>query len=396
MEDPKSALRVAPLAIQPFRWASILSVASYYRLPYRIRGWGSLPRKRGPTLLIANHQHEVESAVLISDLTIATISWRYPIFTVSSRRMWEPGFFAERIPWLSPVLRMWNFGWLFSSIGLQPIENELSERPFVSVAYGLQGLHGDLDAEIVFSEKARSRLPATVKRIGDLLRAEHFLASRSRVKLTEVLEPYRKELMQLTREQLEADLQHFENLQRAGSTIFLAPEGFYSGDGKMQRLRGSLSRLAPLAEIWLAGISYDPLVGRRLSMLYRLDKAVPDVPLDLQLKRIRPVTTSALLGTWLHERGEQTFTATEAQNAVENALSKLPDVLFVEPELRRNPHRLTLRALHGLVQLGIAKADGMTYRLRPHRTHPEFPRTTDIIEYLYNFHCETLEGAHAA
>lgn len=396
MEDPKSALRVAPLPLQPLRWASILSVAFYYRLPYRIRGWGSLPRERGPTLLIANHQHEIESAVLISDLTIATISWRYPIFTVSSRRMWEPGFFAERIAWLSPVLRMLNFGWLFSSLGLQPIENELNERPFVSVAYALQELHGDLETDLVFSEGARSRLPKTVIRIGDLLRAEHFAASRSRVRLNEVLEPYRKELMQLTRQQLEADLHHFENLQRAGSTIFLAPEGFYSGDGKMQRLRGSLSRLAPLAEIWLAGISYDPLVGRRLSMLYRLGKAEPDIPLDLQLKRIRPVTVSALLGTWLHERGEQTFTATEAHHAVETALSQLPDVLFVEPELRRDPHRLTLRALDGLLQRDIAELDGMTYRLNPRRTHPQFPRTTDIIEYLYNFHRETLEGAQAA
>lgn len=395
MSDPKSALRVAPLPLQPLRWASILSVACYYRLPYRIRGWGSLPRKRGPTLLIANHQHEIESAVLISDLTIATVSWRYPIFTVSSRRMWEPGFFAERISWLSPVLRMLNFGWLFSSLGLQPIENELHERPFVSVAYSLQSLHGDLDAEAVFAESARTRLPKTVKRIGDLLSAQHFATSRSRVKLNEVLEPYRKELLQLTRAQVEADLQHFENLQRAGSTIFLAPEGFYSGDGKMQRLRGSLSRLAPLAEIWLAGISYDPLVGRRLSMLYRLGKAEPNTPLDLQLKRIRPVTTSALLGTWLHERGEQTFTAPEAHHAIEAGLSALPNVLFVEPELRRDPHRLTLRALEGLLQHDIAEVDGMTYRLKPRRTHPQFPRTTDIIEYLYNFHRETLEGADA-
>jgi hypothetical protein len=387
-------LRVAPLPLQPLRWASVLSASFYYRFPYRIRGWGCLPRRRGPTLLISNHQHEIESAVLIADLTIATISWRYPIFTVSSRRMWEPGFFAERIPWLSSVLRMLNFGWLFSSIGLQPIENELHERPFVSVAYVLQGLHGDLDAEAVFTERARARLPKTVKRVGDLLRAEHFTAGRLRVKLTDVLEPYRKEIIQFTRAQVEADLQHFENLQRAGSTIFLAPEGDYSGDGKMQRMRGSLSRLAPLAQIWLAGISYDPLVGRRLSMLYRIGKAEPDIPLDLQLKRIRPVTTSALLGTWLHERGERHFTAQEAQHAIDAALAALPRVLFVEPELRSNPNRLTRRALHGLLALDIAELDGAAYRLKPHRVHPQFPRTADIIEYLYNFHRETLDGAN--
>jgi len=395
MPQPDSVLRVAPLALQPLRWASVTSVSVYYRIAYRIRGWGRLPRKRGATLLIANHQHEIESAVLISDLTLATLSWRYPIFTVSSRRMWEPGFFAERISWLSSVLRMLNFGWLFSSLGMQPIENELHERPFVSVAYALHGLHGDLDAAMVFSESARARLPKSAQRIGDLLKAEHFLVGRSRVKLTEVREPYRKELLQLTRAQVDADLQHFENLQRAGSTIFLTPEGFYSGDGKMQRLRGSLSRLAPLSEVWLAGISYDPLVGRRLSMLYRIGKAEPDVALDMQLKRIRPVTTSALLGTWLHERGESPFTAVEAQHAIEAALSGLPKILFVEPELRDDAQGLTSRALRGIVALGIAELDGITYRLLPQRRHPQFPRTTDIIEYLYNFHRETLEGAGA-
>jgi 1-acyl-sn-glycerol-3-phosphate acyltransferase len=395
MAEPHTIRRVAPLALQPLRWASVLSVSFYYRVAYRIRGWGGLPRRRGPTLLIANHQHEIESAVLISDLTIATVSWRYPIFTVSSRRMWEPGFFAERIAWLSPVLRSLNFGWLFSSLGLQPIENELHVRPFASVAYELMNLHGDLEVGTVFTESARKRLPASVKRIGDLLRANNFIAGRSRVKLNEVSETYRKELMEQTRAQLETDLQHFENLQREGATIFLAPEGFYSGDGKMQRLRGSLSRLAPLAQIWLAGISYDPLVGRRLSMLYRIGPAVADVAFDLQLKRLRPVTTSALLGTWLHERAGAPFTEREAQAAVESLLAVLPSALFVEPELRADPPALTLRALEGLIRLGMATKDGATYRLTSNRTHAQFPRTNDIIEYLYNFHAETMEGSRS-
>jgi hypothetical protein len=201
--------------------------------------------------------------------------------------------------------------------------------------------------------------------------------------------------MEQTRTQVESDLQHFENLQRAGATIFLAPEGFYSGDGKMQRMRGSLSRLAPLSQIWLAGISYDPLVGRRLSMLYRVGPAVADVPLDLQLKRTRPVTTSALLGTWIHERDGAPFTATDAVNAVQAALAALPSVLFVEPELRGNPRKLTLRALDGLVRMEMAETDTIIYRLTARRRHTQFPRTPDIIEYLYNFHAETLDGARA-
>lgn len=380
--------------MQPIRWASFLTVATYYRVAYRIQGWGALPRRRGPALLVANHQHEIESAVLIADMSIRTGAWRYPIFTVSSRRMWEPGFLAERIPWLSPALRSLNLGWLFSALGMQPIENELHVRPFVSIAYALHARHPNLSIETVFSESAREKLPATVRTLDDLLRAKHFAVGRERVKLTDLREPFRKEMLELTRAQLDADLAHFETLERCGATIFLTPEGFYSGDGKMQRLRGALSRLAPLGQVWLAGISYDPFVGRRLSMLYRIAESVPDVALDVQLKRLRPVTTSALLGAWLHERGAP-FTYRDAQAALEQALAQLPKSLFVDPSLERKPQTMLSRALEGLMRLGVAQREADMFRLGPRRVHPQFPRTRDIVEYLFNFHQETLEGANA-
>lgn len=325
-------------------------------------------------------------------MTIRVGAWRYPIFTVSSRRMWEPGFFAERIPWLGPVLRSLNFGWLFSALGMQPIENELHVRPFVSVAFALSARHPGLAASEAFTQSALERLPRSVERVDDLLRPSHFLVSRSRVKLTEVREPFRKEIMDLTREQVDADLTHFETLQRGGASIFLTPEGHYSGDGKMQRLRGALSRLAPHAEIWLAGISYDPFVGRRLSMLYVVTRAAADVPLDAQLKRVRPVTTSALLGSWLHEHGPTSFTPLDARAALQRALAELPSRAFVDPELERMPKRMLARALEGLERLGIVRRDGDSLRLCERRVHPQFPRTTDIVEYCYNFHGETLQG----
>ncbi len=125
MPERDYVLRVAPLPLQPLRWGSVLFGSLYYRLPYRIRGWGHFAAQTRTDTTARKPPARMESAVLISDLTIGTFSWRRPIFTVSSRRMWEPGFFAERLPGLSLALRMLNFGWLFSSIGLQPIENEL-------------------------------------------------------------------------------------------------------------------------------------------------------------------------------------------------------------------------------------------------------------------------------
>ncbi|MGH7684011.1 MAG: hypothetical protein ACREMT_06685, partial [Vulcanimicrobiaceae bacterium] len=307
-------------------------MAAYYHSAYRVRGLGILSSSPDAKLLIANHQHEIEAAIIISDLTVRGLVWRRPIFTVSSRRMWEPGFFAERIPWLSPFFRSVNAGPLFGALGMQPIENELNARPFVSVAYMLVQRHGDLDVKDVFMETVRQRFPASVQTLRDLLGAKHFALGRARVKLTELSETYRKEILALTREQLDADLAHFENLQRSGGSIFLTPEGNYSGDGKLQRFRGALSRLAPHAQIWLAGISYDPFVGRRLSMLYRVVPAERDLPLELEVKRVRPVTTSALLATWLHSNSEREFTLQEARVAVETALASLPGRLFIDPE----------------------------------------------------------------
>ncbi|MGZ3517245.1 MAG: hypothetical protein ACXVAM_08720 [Vulcanimicrobiaceae bacterium] len=394
MDAPQnSALRVAPLHLQPLRWVTVLSVSAYYSIAYRIRGWGRLPRRRGPTLLVANHQHEIEAPAVVALQSVQTFSWRHPVFTVSSRRMWEPGFFAERIPWLKVVFRDVNLGPLFAAIGMQPIENELHSRPFVSLAYTLQKAHGDIPVSAVFQDRALQRLPAGVTMLSDLLKPDHFDVGRTPVTLSELQEPYRRDSIKLTREQLETDIAHFETLQRDGATIFLAPEGSYSGDGKMQRLRGILTRLAPLARIWLVGISYDPFVGRRLSMLYHVAPAVDDVPLDAQLKRLRPVTTSALLATWLRDRTDP-FTEREAVDAVTQQLSALPRVLFVDPELRRDPERTVHAALAGMHRFGMLEWNGSHHRLGERRAHPQFPRTIDMIAYQSNFHEETLEGCN--
>jgi hypothetical protein len=382
--------RVTGFVMQPVRWLACGSCSAYYGTVCRIRGWGVLPRKRGPSLLVANHQHEMESPVLVGVLSIASFMWRNPMYTVSSRRMWEPGFFAERIPWLQPVMRTVNLGWLFAGIGMQPIENELHSRPFVSIADALYREHGDLPAAQVFRERALARIPG-ISTIADLLAPQHFAEARSVVSLSELNEPYRGEMLALTRAQLDADIAHFEDLVRGGATIFLTPEGFYTGDGKMQRLRGILGRLAPLSRIFIAGISYDPFVGRRLSMLFRVREATPNVPLEDDIKRTRPVVVSALLGTWLRDRSAP-FNQAEAVNAVDAQLRDLSKTLFVDPELARDPAAMTRAALKGMTRLKILRRSGDTYVVTEKRRHPQFPRTDDMIAYQANFHAETLSA----
>lgn len=366
--------RVAPLYLQPIRWMAVISVSSYHRIAFRIRSWGTLPHRRGPAIVVSNHQHEIESPVIVADLAMRSLSWRRPIFTVSSRRMWEPGFFAERVPWLT-VLRTTNLGWLFGSIGMQPIENELQQRPFASVAHSLAP-HGALGVGEVFTEKALERFPADVRTIHDILAAKHFAFARSYVRMNELKEPYKSEIMQRTRDDIERDIAHFENLARDGATIFLTPEGFYSGDGKMQRMRGILPRLQPLTKTYLAAISYDPFDERRLTMLYRVAPAVDGVPLDVQLKALRPITTSALVCTYLADHRDASDQA--VLESVRKQLAALPAHAFVVPELRDRTEESVRRVLGHLRERG--------------GTHPQFHAKVDMIDYQRNFHEETLEG----
>lgn len=368
-------------------------VGYYYRIAFRIRAWGGLPRKSGATLIVSNHQHEIESPVIVADLGSHPFRWRYPIFTVSSRRMWEPGFFAERIPWLK-VAREANFGWLFQSIGMQPIENELTARPYASIAYTLLGLDGDLDVDAVFKEPIAEKLPTGVATLSDLLSARHFAFARSYVRISDLRDPFKERVMHATREQLDNDIAHFEKLVQDGAMIFLTPEGFYSGDGKMQKLRGILSRLTPFAKVQLAAISYDPYVNKRLTMLYRVTPARDDLPLDTQLKATRPVTTSALLCTWIAER-HLPFSEREAIVGVTTAVRALPKEAFVVPELRTNIDGTVRDAIRGMLRLGTLEVRDGHYVLTEKHTHPQFHGVGDVVQYQVNFHAETLDGLKA-
>jgi MFS family permease len=374
----------------PLRFAAVTSNYAWDHLAYRVRSWGRLPRRRGPTLIVANHQHDFESPAIVSSTTVESGSWRHPIFTASSRRMYEPGFLADRIPWLSFALRGVNAGPLLITLGLLPLENELGARALAAFAWAVQRRHGTLPVREIFDDSVASRFPLETKS-SDLWRGEFFDRARAVVKVSTVREPYRREILDETRDNLEKDLALLEDVVRRGGTFYLTPEGHYSYDGRLRPMRGAVHRLAPLATIYLIGVSYDPFVSRRLSMLYRV---VPlnGAPISPTLAAIRPVVTSQLLGAWLNERDEA-FTADEACAAVEERLANLPQEVFVDPDLRRNPRRMVRSALPLMVNWKILQYDGERYRTTAERLHPQFPFVRDILAYQAAFLGETLENA---
>lgn len=383
----------------PLRFLAVITNFAWDHLAYRVRGWGRLPRRRGPTLIVANHQHDLESMSIVTSTTVRDGSWRHPIFTASSRRMYEPGFLAERLPWLRWLLRRVNAGPLFVTLGMLPIENELSAREIRALAWSLERRHGALLLRDVFDEPTAARFPAGTA-TSDLQRGKFFAQSQAVVKISSLREPYRREILDETRAGIEQDLTLMEDIVRRGGTFYLTPEGKYSTDGRIRTMRGTIERLAQLATIYLAGVSYDLFVGRRLSMLYRivcfgrLEGSLGDELLRLKrtLAAIRPVVASQLLGTWLASHSDW-FTERDARAAVSNGLAALPPQLFVDPELRRNAAALVAAALPLMEKWNILVRDGERYRLSAQRRHPQFPFVEDIVAYQAAFLEETVENA---
>jgi MFS family permease len=376
----------------PMRIGSSIAVSTYLRLAYRIRSWGSLPPNRGPALIIANHQIEIDMMAAMANFLVRG-GWRTPVLTASAKLMYEPGFLAMRIPWLWRVFYSTNLGWLFEGLGLMPIENELQSRSIARWAWAVERNHGPLPLDEIFKAPVVEQHLLTGMTTRDLFRAENFKRSqKTYVRLSDLLPPYRKEAFDDMRAGVDRDLARIEEAMLRGATFYVTPEGDYPVDGAMLPFRGIWDRLAPHAQtVLLTAISYDPFVGRRLSQLYRIIPLRSKDRVVAELKAARPVTTSALLAEWLNGRTAR-FTGAEAACAVERRLRTLPPGLFVDPELSANPRAAVQDALRNLRRYGIVAADDGAFVLADVRKHPHFPNTPDIIAFQARFFSETLQG----
>lgn len=394
----------------PLRFAAIVPNYVWDHLAYRVRTFGPVPVARGSTLIVANHQHDLEGQTIVATSTVWGRHWRHPIFMANSRRMFEPGFLATRLPFLRSVLRVYNAQALFGALGMLPLENELGSRPISALAWSLQRKHDPQQLDAIFDEATAAQFPPGTK-TNDLLRSENFAKSHKVVKMSALREPYRREILDETRNFIEKDLGRMEDVMRRGGTFYMSPEGRYSTDGRMGPIKGVYDRLAPWAKtIYLVGVSYDPFVAKRFSMLYRVAILTDKEQIKETLAAVRPVVASQLLGAWLNERS-RSFTAEDACAAVDACLRALPPSLFVDPELRANPHRLVRAALPLMVEWGIllchperSESQGdersrratITYSLADVRRHPQFPFVEDIVAYQARFLEETVENARYA
>jgi hypothetical protein len=369
----------------------------YFWTKNRIRTWGRLPWRRGATIVVMNHQYDLDTTAAPVMLMLGG-PWNRRIFSGGSRRMFEPGFMTHRFNWLLSSFSSLDATKLFNAIGIYPIENELRVRALRRLAGTVRRRHGDLTLGEVFHPAvlAKIGIEPTAK-LSALDTKKWFLAAEdARVSIKSLREPYLGELLAEIRANIEPDYLTFERLLKEGNTLFMTPEGRYSPDGRLGPLLTQLPRLLPFAElVWLIGLSYDVFVGKRLSLL--LNIAPPADPSDLptSLKAVRPVTTSQIVGAWLDALGGREFSAEELTKAVEASLASLPSNAFVDPELARAPRAMTRKAIEGLLRLGILARSGPGYRLTTNRRYPKFLDVKDMVAYQARFFEETLDALHA-
>lgn len=363
----------------------------YLFFKIRVRHWGNLPAERGATVLITNHQHEIEGE-MVTARTFLRDPWK-PLAMCNSRRTFETGFIAMELPWTAWFTRGLNLSGLWAAFGLLPIENHLFSRPLISLAEELRAAHGDLALETILPSETLERLGLEGSVLSDLWKPADFMRARAWVKVANLKQPFRREVLENLRAVTQRDVAAIVECVRAGATFYVTPEGDFSRDGRMHPMRGGIvEALSPFAELWLCAIAYDPFRGRRLSMLYRVLRYDGAADIGTSLAGARPITTSALLASFLLG-GPETFAVQDAVRAVRERLDSLPGNVFVDPELQRAPDAAVVNALATLRKRGTLTADDERYRLTAQRTDARFPHVADMVAFQRNMLDETLASA---
>jgi hypothetical protein len=363
----------------------------YLPLGERVRQWGGLPAGRGPTVLITNHQHVNEGEIVISRIFL-TQPWK-ALVMVNSRRTFETGFFAARLPWTARFTRTINPTAMWECFSILPVENHLFSRTLLSLAEEIRRKHGDLAFEAILPPERVTALGLSGRTLSDLWTMKHFAKSQQTVKIAYLREPYKREALEHFRATSAADVARIVETVRAGATFYVTPEGDFSRDGRMHRLRnGIVDAVLPFAEPWLCAIAYDPFRGKRLSMLYRILRPADPDDLTASLGASRPITTTALLSAVVLDHAAPLDRAT-AIAAVSARLRALPANVFVDPELQRDVAATVGEALDVLLRRGTLRAEATAYVLTDRRDDARFPHIADMLTYQRNMLEETLACA---
>lgn len=384
------------------RLAIILAVMTSIRVKYRWRVWGDVPPPQGGRILVTNHQHDLESIVLPGLLTLRD-PWHERVVAIASERLFETGFLVPRVPpWLIPAVRGLSLGPILFLVGALPLENEPRSRTLHSWAHEVMAVHGDLPLTQVFSADALAALhlshlaQESSYPLSAVWRADLAQPAEARMSLLALNEPYRSEVRASARPRIERQFAAVEEALRNGDTLYLTPEGRVSPDGRLGRFRLALDRLMPEAAggVYLAGVSYEPFLFKKLTLcchIVRAEKSVDGLPQELLA--IRPVTVSQLLAEWLEDRQDAgDFSPEDVERGLSQRLASLPSRAFLVPELSHFAASVVERALKAMTRLGYLEPTGADYRRTAKRHDERLHEPRDVFSHQVVSLKETLDA----
>ena len=354
----------------------------YVRIAYRVRIEGGLPRDRGATLVVANHAHDLEGMVVP-----VCLQWQgrlsQPVYSAGSERLFEPGFLATRGPGLlRPVLAGVHLGKILSHLGVRPIENMPRFRPLVGFAYAAWQRYGNLLIRDVFNADTLLALgiPGSA-RLRDTWRARFLRVAQTVLPFTALKAPYRAELRADVRGRIEEQIDALADILDHGGTLYLTPEGRYTENGELSRLREALVRLVPHAEnVVLSALSYDPFNPGRLRLLVRLVDVGPGLDLRRKLVVARPVTVSQLVATVLVNK-EGGITRNEVEQQVAELVRDLRGKVALAPDIREAPRPAVRSAIRYMLRRGFLREAGGRLFVTEKRGDERFPGVADMVSY---------------
>lgn len=375
------------------------TLALAVRLSARVRVLGDPVPRLGGTLMIANHQSDLDSLFLPAFL-YTRHPCDLPPVSIGSARLFERRFLGVRAPgWLRWAVYWIGVGPILRLLQVLPIEDGIRLRPLTSWVEAVAARHGNLPASTVFESAVLERLGpgAASARIRDFLRLGWLARTRVPVPVRYLREPYRLELQDAVRRDLDAQMRAIRAALQAGQTVYLTPEGRLTTNGEIGRFRGVMDQLRdllPAVNLYCAAIAYDPLRRSRIGMVCHLVKAPAAGDLRTALAGLRPLTRSHLVARALG-RFEGTFTLEALVGAMRQDLRRVPSGAFVDPELATDLRPVAKEALKVLAHARVLIRSGAGYRMIGTWRHPWFPQVPDLLAYLRRQWDET-QAASAA
>ena len=384
----------SPLWGVPVRLLAAVVVAVFLRVTTTLRISGRLPRHRPGTLVVSNHLHDLDGMIIPSHLTLHG-PWRHPIRYAASRRLFEPGFMSVRFPGLKRLLYHLNMGRFFEILGTLPIENEPLSRSIASMGFEILETTGNLPLSEVFSDSALERLGAgPTDYVKDLWSRRLVAAALKEGSILDLREPYRTDLIRRQRTVLAAQLARLEQAVEDGDTLYIAPEGRYSADGRLNRFRMALDILLKRAQqVYLATITYDPFAKRRCRIYLTIEPWRQDVPVRLQIRAGRPIAVGHMLADWMLSHENEGVTVKTAVKAIEARVEALPSNVHLAVPSRLLRRQIVSQSLHYMAQLGVLREVNGVYHLTDCRSSAMFPLANDMLLHQKTTFQDTVAAA---